>query len=44
MVIFGHYSWQAASGPANTCEVCHPSHELIASAQDRLMNAVLIEL
>lgn len=46
----GHYhspwlrrDWQAANGPANTCEVCHPSHKPVASKSDQFMDANHIE-
>lgn len=46
----GHYhspwlrkQWQSAGGPANTCEACHPSHEVISSLSERFMEIDLIE-
>ncbi|MFQ5419954.1 MAG: NapC/NirT family cytochrome c, partial [Anaerolineae bacterium] len=47
----GHYhspglrrSWRASSGPANSCQVCHPSHESNASASDSFMDEKRIEM
>lgn len=47
----GHYhspwlrkSWREAGGPANTCEACHPSHDMLAFEPDRFMDADLIEV
>jgi hypothetical protein len=46
----GHYHspwlrrrWQTEGGPLNTCEVCHPSHEFVASADAQFMDNELIE-
>lgn len=46
----GHYhspwlrrAWQAAGGPANTCDACHPSHEPVAPKIDQFMDANHIE-
>lgn len=46
----GHYHspwlrrrWRAAGGPGNTCEACHPSHESIASTDDRFRDAGRIQ-
>jgi hypothetical protein len=46
----GHYhspglrrSWRAAGGPANTCETCHPSHEIVAPVSDHFMDTDLVE-
>ena len=46
----GHYhspglrrSWRAAGGPVNTCEACHPSHEVVAPGSDRFMDVEQIE-
>ncbi len=46
----GHYHspwlrkrWRATGGPANTCEACHPSHEMLAFEPDRFIDADLNE-
>lgn len=46
----GHYHspllrrrWQAEGGPLNTCEVCHSSHEFVASADKHFMDNELLE-
>lgn len=46
----GHYhspvlrqEWRSAGGPVNTCEACHPSHEMITSAEDRFTNSERFE-
>lgn len=46
----GHYHspglrwrWRSVGGPANTCEACHPSHELVNSPAERFMDFDLIE-
>jgi len=47
----GHYHspelrrhWRAVGGPANTCEACHTSHEVVASPGGHFMDAELIEV
>ncbi len=35
--------WRAADGPANTCQACHPSHQPVAPADKRFMDAGHIE-
>lgn len=46
----GHYhspwlrrDWQAANGPANTCNACHPSHEPVAPKSVQFMDSDAIE-
>jgi hypothetical protein len=47
----GHYHspwlrqrWRLADGPVNTCEVCHPSHTVVATESDRFMEIDRIEI
>ena len=46
----GHYHspelrgrWRTHGGPANTCQACHPSHEVVAPASDHFMEVDLVE-